>query len=235
MIKFFRHIRRSLIQENNMGKYFKYAIGEILLVVFGILIALQINNWNEQRKAKNNEIVLLNKLQEENSLNISSLEDHVQLRQQFPNKIYNFIELLESKNLKSQSTKVQNLLTEIMQSSAYTFTQSNLLNYTNTYNFENSDLSKELATLEFNQNDLELSSTKGLDLKIEYVFETLENDVDFSSLDILSYETLESLRFKNKIIVMAEVEREISMMFQNTYNQMIKVDSLITNRLKNQL
>lgn len=50
MIKFFRHIRRSLINQNKMGKYFKYAIGEIILVVLGILIALSINNWNENRK-----------------------------------------------------------------------------------------------------------------------------------------------------------------------------------------
>ncbi len=49
MIKFFRHIRKSLISENKMGKYFKYAIGEILLVVIGILIALQINNWNDKK------------------------------------------------------------------------------------------------------------------------------------------------------------------------------------------
>ena len=49
MIKFFRHIRRSLINQNKMGKYFKYAIGEIILVVIGILIALQINNWNQNR------------------------------------------------------------------------------------------------------------------------------------------------------------------------------------------
>lgn len=50
MIKFFRHIRKSLIMENKASKYFKYAIGEIILVVIGILIALQINNWNENRK-----------------------------------------------------------------------------------------------------------------------------------------------------------------------------------------
>ena len=49
MIKFFRHIRRSLINQNQMGKYFKYAIGEVLLVVIGILIALQVNNWNTER------------------------------------------------------------------------------------------------------------------------------------------------------------------------------------------
>ncbi len=50
MIKFFRNIRQTLIMENKTSKYLKYAIGEIVLVVIGILIALQINNWNEQRK-----------------------------------------------------------------------------------------------------------------------------------------------------------------------------------------
>ena len=49
MIKFFRKIRRNLLSEGNTGKYLKYAIGEIILVVIGILIALQINNWNENR------------------------------------------------------------------------------------------------------------------------------------------------------------------------------------------
>jgi sensor domain CHASE-containing protein len=44
-----------MINENKTGKYLKYAIGEIILVVIGILIALQINNWNEQRKQKNLE------------------------------------------------------------------------------------------------------------------------------------------------------------------------------------
>ena len=50
MIKFFRKIRYDLMEKNKTGKYFKYAIGEIILVVIGILIALQINNWNENRK-----------------------------------------------------------------------------------------------------------------------------------------------------------------------------------------
>jgi hypothetical protein len=50
MIKFFRKIRYDLMDKNKTGKYFKYAIGEIVLVVIGILIALQINNWNENRK-----------------------------------------------------------------------------------------------------------------------------------------------------------------------------------------
>jgi hypothetical protein len=49
MIKFFRKIRQRLLIENKFSKYLLYAIGEIVLVVIGILIALQINNWNEDR------------------------------------------------------------------------------------------------------------------------------------------------------------------------------------------
>ncbi|GAA4279989.1 DUF6090 family protein [Gaetbulibacter aestuarii] len=59
MIKFFRKIRQNLLKENKTGRYFKYALGEIILVVIGILIALQINNWNENRKLKSSEIKIL--------------------------------------------------------------------------------------------------------------------------------------------------------------------------------
>jgi len=66
MIKFFRNIRQKLITENQTviknTNYFKYAIGEIVLVVIGILIALQINNWNEQRKLKQNDLILCKEL-----------------------------------------------------------------------------------------------------------------------------------------------------------------------------
>ncbi|MCA0154270.1 DUF6090 family protein [Winogradskyella vincentii] len=65
MIKFFRHIRKSLLMENKTAKYFKYAIGEIVLVVIGILIALQINNSNELRKEKAEEAIILSDIRED--------------------------------------------------------------------------------------------------------------------------------------------------------------------------
>ena len=65
MIKFFRKIRQNLINEGKTTRYFKYAIGEIVLVVIGILIALQINNWNEARKATTQEITLLKNIQQD--------------------------------------------------------------------------------------------------------------------------------------------------------------------------
>ena len=62
MIKFFRRIRYNLMEQNKTSKYFKYAIGEIVLVVIGILIALQINNWSEKNKLRTTETKILNEL-----------------------------------------------------------------------------------------------------------------------------------------------------------------------------
>ena len=50
MIKFFRQFRQRMIKENRISKYLLYAIGEIVLVMIGILLALQVNTWNEARK-----------------------------------------------------------------------------------------------------------------------------------------------------------------------------------------
>lgn len=58
MIQFFRKIRIKLIRENNFKKYSAYAIGEILLVMIGILLALQINNWNTKRIEKGSKFLL---------------------------------------------------------------------------------------------------------------------------------------------------------------------------------
>ena len=77
MIKFFRKIKQNLLAEGKTGKYLKYAIGEIILVVIGILIALQINNWNENRKLRNQEKELLTQLQSEYQSNLDQLDKKI--------------------------------------------------------------------------------------------------------------------------------------------------------------
>ena len=78
MLNFFSKIRKKLAAENKVMAYLRYAIGEILLVVIGILIALQINNWNESRKKENEFRFSLKQLHEAISIDqalMTSLTD----------------------------------------------------------------------------------------------------------------------------------------------------------------
>lgn len=96
MIKFFRKIRQNLLSQGKNGKYFKYAVGEIVLVVIGILIALQINNWNENRKILKQETQIYEELKSDLLLTkkdilqvISKNKEVIQSNQQLLNAIGN--------------------------------------------------------------------------------------------------------------------------------------------------
>ena len=82
MIKFFRNIRQKLASENKFLAYSRYAIGEIVLVVIGILIALQVNNWNEGRKDRKFEheiLSLINQNLEQDSISLSNEQSNAKL------------------------------------------------------------------------------------------------------------------------------------------------------------
>lgn len=86
MSNFFKSIRKSHLMKNNSKKYLKYAIGEIILVVIGILIALQINNWNEANKAEDEELKLLKQIQSDIKTNN---EDILKITETLDNRIQN--------------------------------------------------------------------------------------------------------------------------------------------------
>ena len=77
MIKYFRKIRQKLLIENKFSKYLIYAIGEILIIVIGVLFAVQINNWNQSRKVEALEKSVLTDLRNELNANISQLEESI--------------------------------------------------------------------------------------------------------------------------------------------------------------
>ena len=80
MLRFFRRLRQNLLPENKFSKYLLYAVGEVLLVVIGILLALQVNTWNEERVEKAEEQAILRQLKTEFTLNLAQLDDKIKAK-----------------------------------------------------------------------------------------------------------------------------------------------------------
>ena len=81
-MKIFRNIRKKLLHNGRINQYLKYALGEIILVVLGILIALQINNWNQNRIKDATEQTYLLGLKEEFQISKSKLEELININKE---------------------------------------------------------------------------------------------------------------------------------------------------------
>lgn len=96
MLKLFRRIRQRLIKERSLKSYFLYAIGEILLVMIGILLALQVNNWNQERINHQKELKALTDLSKEFKLNQGRIQIKQNLRVSISPKLEDYILQLSS-------------------------------------------------------------------------------------------------------------------------------------------
>ena len=96
MLKFFRSFRQNIFAEDKTGRYLKYAIGEIVLVVIGILIALQINNWNEGRQSAKFERQLLVSFKNGLSEDLADIEGNIRIHQRAIAAVDSILYALES-------------------------------------------------------------------------------------------------------------------------------------------
>jgi len=105
MIKFFRKIRQKMLTENKFSKYLLYAVGEIILVVIGILIALSINNWSNDKELRHREQVYLLSLQNEFQTNLNKINEIISENKNLMNDIEQMLTLFDNNVLDTISDK----------------------------------------------------------------------------------------------------------------------------------
>ena len=116
MIKLFRNIRQNLLAEGKTSRYLKYAIGEIILVVIGILIALQINTWNENRKQKITELAFARNLVKDLNEDTRALDSAIEFNNL---KLSSLDSLLKYAGTDINAIKNQNQLYHLVRSSIF--------------------------------------------------------------------------------------------------------------------
>jgi hypothetical protein len=186
MIPFFRKIRKTLADDNKPIKYLRYAIGEIVLVVIGILIALQINNWNENRKNSIEEKAILENLLE--NLKLSKAQSELLISEEITLK-QSLIQILgiDAKNTKITSQIIPDSIFKSavweLQSDQPTFNAYNNLKSTNKLNLiKNKKINEKFTELEFRQNKLNDILDDRLKVHQIRVDDIMENDINFIPL-----------------------------------------------------
>jgi hypothetical protein len=110
MLTFLRKIRKSLIESGSARKYVLYAIGEILLVMIGILLALQVNNWNEVRKQRNEETKLLGSIYKQFNYNLNEVERAIWTTQMIQQKCIQLLQNMGNKGVELSRYEADSLV-----------------------------------------------------------------------------------------------------------------------------
>jgi hypothetical protein len=205
------------MSENKTGKYFKYAIGEIILVVIGILIALGINNWNEDRKLKKEERLALLNLKEDFEQNLTSIENLIALTS---NEIDAGLKVLEHTGKNFDSTNKFNLdsmLVSIGNHQLY-FSQNGFLNdlinsgkigiiekdslrvLLSSWGQTTEELyRKEQSALHHITSFIDYIKKNGSWVKIDNLYPQMELNFPKSGFDIDNKKMLKSIEFENLV------------------------------------
>ena len=233
MVKVFRSFRSRLLQDGSARKYFLYAIGEIFLVVVGILIALYINNWNNDRELKKQEkriySNLLKKIQEDKRDIEGNIiyNDERMVQFQYAN------EIIESDN-RSEIDTLKIILFKL-------FDYSDVDQNENIY--QNLVTSGELKLL---KNDAIIGGLQELEQKyiytnrmesihwqviLRYVGPGLIDNIHISDLKVERPDDLYSFIFQNQLNTMMNIMTEKDDVYKSTIDQIDAVSELINQEL----
>ena len=221
--------------ENKTGKYFKYAIGEIVLVVIGILIALQINNWNETNKNEREQIVFLNNLKNDLNNDLIQLDEILKFQKE---KLSTVNELKDQLLSNKDFEKIEQLFVKISASANDTF-------FPNTGSYTTSVSSGKIAAL--NPSSLRIAITN---LYERYYYRLIYNGEIYDKRDdevslsrgkffnkltskLNSKDVIEDSEFVNSITIVFADNSNYIKRGEETKAEILNVLKLVDQRLNN--
>jgi hypothetical protein len=215
MIKFFRKIRQNLLSEGKTGKYLKYAIGEIVLVVIGILIALSINNWNEQRKTNKREQNLLSALKQEFIHNQRELQTVIEINRNNIEGAGEFASILSPKETMLSDLEIAKYWDKAFRQEAIFRPSLGVLNEAissgNLSIIKNTELRNMLSSFDAELQQLRKQEETVFDFRME-CYQSLRNSGNFRKIldNVMETETwykLSSSPFENSNKALLQSER----------------------------
>ena len=229
MIKFFRKIRQKLISENKFSKYLIYAVGEIILVVIGILIALGINNWKENAAKIEQQNLILSNLNLELNNNLKNLNSAIELSESYINSSEQL--LLSMNNMatsKLKGEKLDSLLSTFgfSQWKRTNFNIKSLENSGNLNSVENNELKRLIYEWLSLIEDIELLEKRS-DYSFQYYIDYIKKNGSWREIDKYMLE-----RVQGSQLLQSNDHLLLSSEFENCVNDLNIYETHKYNRYK---
>ena len=230
MLRFLRKARQSLIDEKKVSSYILYALGEIFLVVIGILIALEINNWNEERQRRQKELTSYENIKEQISSDGEQLLREIDFNTGYFTQFQFGLDIIERQDRSSIDTLgwiAHNLLNYSdfdKQGNIYeTIVNSGQLEL-----LHNHDIINGLRSLEDQYLYINRMENIHYDAIMKYVIPAISRAVIISDGQVERPDILYSFEFKNMILALLRIMQEKNDVYQRAVDQINSLIALIT-------
>lgn len=194
MIKFFRRIRQNMLKEKKISQYLLYAFGEIILVVIGILIALQVNSWNEHRIFKGEVTKIKETLNSEFSDNRIVLKERINDLDKANHYVRTVLSFMNKDSGQIQKINIDSLISNSLKYGNYNPANSTILELISsgklnlvTDNSLKKNLFKWLQLLEDSDEDFKNQDLQATTLLIPYLYKniSMQNINTYNNLDVV--------------------------------------------------
>ena len=210
MITFFRKLRHQLINDGKISNYLKYAIGEIVLVVVGILIALQINNWNHDRQDKISELNFYSNFKEQLAEDIYEIKGNIIYNNNYMEQFEYAVQIIESndRDRLDSLSQISISLTKYSDLGRQSNIYETLVNSGQIKLLNNTDIIEEIRKLE----ELYIYINKMEEIHREVILKevatSLRDNFKLLTLEAIDADNIYSVNFQNLIISILGIMKE---------------------------
>lgn len=233
-MKLFKGSRQQLIQENNVKKYLLYAIGEILLVMIGITLAFQVDNWNESREKKIAEI----RTYENISNQINGDKELIQNQIDFNNYYmaqFEYARKIIMTNDRSQMDTLGVIVGNLTNYSDFDREGNiyeTLVNSGEIQLLRNQRIVDRIRVLEQRYNYINRMESIHYDVMIDYAARSITSVINFASAEVIKPELIFTHEFQNLIFLLVQIMLEKDNTYLSAINEIDGVLALIEGELK---
>lgn len=233
-MKLFKKIRQSHISQGELKKYFLYSLGEILLVMIGISLAFQVDNWNERRIKQDAEVIYYENIRDQISEDKKLLLSQVNFNNQYRNQ-FNFANEILNENDRTKMDTLGLIIRNFTQYSDFD-RQGNiyetLVNSGEIKILHNYRIINKIRTLEEKYLYVNRIENIHYDAMMSHVIISINSIIKFSTGEIQKPEVVYSYEFQNLLLSLLQIMTEKDKVYHEALNEIEIITSLIDEELK---